>query len=85
MIVQRFGIRRNEGTFCREKCGAQKSYVARVAKGIGKLTKDLLVLATSRVVYKKRAGHMIRLNVPEGDNRYTPYPETYRTYDTLNK
>lgn len=28
---------------------------------------------------------MIRLNVPEGDNRCTPYPGTCRTCDTLGE
>jgi len=62
-----------------------ESYFARVAKGVGELTKVLPVLPVGRVVGKKRIGHMIRLNVPEGDNRYTPCPETCRTCGTLHK
>lgn len=56
----RFGFQGNEGL---SKAGgnAQKSCVARVAKGMGELTKDLPVLPVGHVGCKKRVGHMIRL------------------------
>jgi hypothetical protein len=58
---------------------AQMPCVARVAKGMDELTKVLPDLPVGRAAGEKRVGHMIRLNLPEGDNRCTPYPETCRT------
>jgi hypothetical protein len=57
----------------------RKPCVARVAKGTGELTEVLPIPAVGRVFGKKEASRRMRLNIPEGDNRHTPYPETYKT------